>query len=347
MQDIEDGLRKEIVVWMEGLLEGLGQMQKDAEVGAVWANLDNAEWWRIQQGNLAEILTLAQTKAALSGWKTAEKQLRLRLDWDRVLPQVQAWAEAQAGALVTQVSDETRETIRQAVVEGMQGGAPWREIRDQIEAGTGLSDWRAARIARTEVIRAHAQGAIEGYTESGTVRGLKWLGGQANACPRCRALNGKVVALGQAFYQDTFGDGQPPRHPNCRCAVRPVTVDEARRLPEEHPLRDNRRGSIQELTDAETVTTVGTVRVSGQARRHWRYRHGGQVDFDAMERRIENMLLTRPVTQESTPRGTRMVIREPEDSKHEFAIVLGQGSDGQLEVKTALKRKVPAYARKQ
>lgn len=200
----------------------------EVPTGNVLGFLDNVEWWRSHTEELANLLIEKLIRLVQAGAETARKQLGIdvRLDWQLDLPGVRAWVEKHAAELVKNVSESVRNDIRQAVLEGLTQGRGWREMRDQIEETVGLSGWRAERIARTETIRAHAQGAIEGYKASGTVSGIQWLGNQAGACPRCRELNGKVVPLGQVFFADpTFGDGLPPRHPSCRCGIKPVILE--------------------------------------------------------------------------------------------------------------------------
>lgn len=150
---------------------------------------------------------------------------------------------------MAEIDDDLRGSVNRAVVEAVQAGQSWQTVRD------GLADLfprgRAERIARTEVIRAGAQGALAGYEESGTVRGVRWLDGQPGACPLCQELHNQVRPLGQPFYSDKFGDGLPPRHPHCRCAVAPITLDEVRRLPQNHPLRQDYRQGVQDITDID------------------------------------------------------------------------------------------------
>ncbi|RLC74988.1 MAG: hypothetical protein DRI81_12895, partial [Chloroflexi bacterium] len=156
------------------------------------------------------------------------------------------------------------------------------------DAGHCNSRVRDAGPARHQVV-------VAGYESTGTVRGLQWLDGQAGTCEECRALNGKVVRIGEKFYNDpAFGDGLPPRHPHCRCAVKPITLDQAQRLPEGHSLREDRRNSIAELTDRDTYTEIVGIRITGQQRRYWRLRHRGQFDLKRAEEMLPE-LLTSPM----------------------------------------------------
>jgi SPP1 gp7 family putative phage head morphogenesis protein len=228
-------------------------------------------WWSFWSERLAGILTGRLVEAAREGVRGAGRQVRMDLGFDLVHPKVLRWAEEQSGRLVSQVGEDVRQQVREEVIRSIAEGEAWQQVRERL--GEVFPRERAERIARTEVIRAHAQGAVAGYEESGTVRGLRWLDGQAGACSRCGALHNKVIPLGGKFYEDAqFGDGLPPRHPNCRCAVAPVTVKQAKGMGEAG-LQEGRRNSLEELTDKETYTVINGVRVSGERRRHWRRRH--------------------------------------------------------------------------
>ncbi len=80
---------------------------------------------------------------------------------------------------------------------------------------------RAQMIAATETSRAMHGGQLLAARESGLVRGLRWLA-SADACPKCLALDGKEVALGEPFAIDPKGGHyavilHAPRHPRCQC----------------------------------------------------------------------------------------------------------------------------------
>lgn len=204
----------------------------------------------------------------------------MNLSWDYLQPAVTAWASQNAAQLVTSIEQDLKTKLKAQIAGGLSEGKSLYQIRDEIGALQNdedqvlFSQARAGLIARTEVIRAHSQGAAIGYEKSGVVRGMKWLDGQSGACPKCRELNNKIVPLGQPFYSDPhFGDGLPPRHPNCHCAVAPITVDQAKELPADSPLRNDQRASVSELTDFETYTDIHGLRLSGEQRWHYIRRH--------------------------------------------------------------------------
>ena len=59
------------------------------------------------------------------------------------------------------------------------------------------------------------------YRASGVVVRKKWLVG-IECCPACEELDGETVGL-----DDEFSDGSdaPPKHPNCRCSIRPIVAE--------------------------------------------------------------------------------------------------------------------------
>ncbi len=284
LERAEDEIAQALMAWFAELLEDLTAVEKIAKdeplPGFVLARLNDQVWWRVWLGRLSEILTSGLLGALRAGAQTAGRQLQMKFSWDYLQTAAVDWARENAGKLVVGIMTDIQTAIAQIVTNGLGEGKTIYQIRDEIaslshdEGQTVFPEWRARRIARTEVIRAHAQGAALGYKESGVVRGMRWLDGQTGACPKCRELHNKVVRLGETFYLDPkFGDGLPPRHPHCRCAVSPVTLDQVKHLPLDHPLRDNRRDSVQELTDWQTETRIGEFTLTGERRWHYIRRH--------------------------------------------------------------------------
>lgn len=87
---------------------------------------------------------------------------------------------------------------------------------------------RALTVARTELIRAHAEGQLDnmerlGVQDVGVV--VEWLTtGDSKVCPLCEPMQGIVLSTKRAR-------GLIPHHPNCRCAWAPSF--EPRSSPEE------------------------------------------------------------------------------------------------------------------
>lgn len=113
--------------------------------------------------------------------------------------------------------------MSQSIAKGVIEGKGMRQIaRELLRDVNNIGLTRARMIARTEVISAHAEASINAYKEAG-LSGVKvkaeFTTAQDNkVCPRCEALEGRVINIDQA-------SGLIPVHPNCRCAWLPVVED--------------------------------------------------------------------------------------------------------------------------
>lgn len=116
-------------------------------------------------------------------------------------------------------SKRTGNQLQRLLADGLvRGDNPWtiaRRLRDEL----GLSAGRANTIARTEIVRAHAEGQLEAMEELGVEElgvMVEWsTAGDGRVCPACNALEGVVLKINEA-------KGLIPRHTNCRCAFIPA-----------------------------------------------------------------------------------------------------------------------------
>lgn len=123
--------------------------------------------------------------------------------------------------------DTDREKLIDIINNGIETGQSITEIRNAIQADFNeISKNQAMLITRTEVARVSTQGALDAWEQSGLVEGKQWVvmeGGD-----ECDAYDGEVESLDGNFYADTteFADGDPPLHPNCKCQLIPVLLNE-------------------------------------------------------------------------------------------------------------------------
>jgi SPP1 gp7 family putative phage head morphogenesis protein len=153
-----------------------------------------------------------------------------------------AWAKARSAELVGKswvdgelvdnpdadmaISDSLREDIQSAVADALDEGASAAELSDTIEGLAGFSEERATMIARTEIIRAHAQGQMSAMRESGVVEQKAWsTSTEDSVCDECQGNEDE----GAIDIEDDFpsGDDAPPAHPMCMCAVVAVISESA------------------------------------------------------------------------------------------------------------------------
>jgi len=90
---------------------------------------------------------------------------------------------------------------------------------------------RAENIARTETINAASRGSQYAWEEA-RAEGLllsmsmqEWIAAvdSPRTCPRCLAMDGQKVPIGEPFQSDAGLISGPTLHPSCRCAVALVT----------------------------------------------------------------------------------------------------------------------------
>ena len=128
------------------------------------------------------------------------------------------------------VTDSMASTMTRALADGLTQGLSPREVARMINREVDVGRNRARTIARTETIRAHAEGQLtsleaQGLDEVGVM--VEWstsgLGitalGNPSPCPKCAPMKGVIFKIEEAH-------GMIPRHPNCMCSFIPAGVGE-------------------------------------------------------------------------------------------------------------------------
>lgn len=131
--------------------------------------------------------------------------------------------QALAGRTYTElkgVTEAISQNMSRILVEGLATGASPRTVaRQMAKEIDSITKRRALVIARTETIRAHAEGQLDSFEAQGLAKvgvQVEWsTTGDDRVCPRCQPLEGVVLKLKEAR-------GILPRHPNCRCAFLPA-----------------------------------------------------------------------------------------------------------------------------
>lgn len=128
----------------------------------------------------------------------------------------------------TSMVNTDKEKLVDIIASGVEAGQSIPEIRKQItETFLEYSKTQAERITRTEVLRTSNMAAIDAWEQSGVVEAKQWLTAPG-ADAECMKYEGKIKVLDGKFYesQNEFENGDPPIHPNCRCTLLPVLVNE-------------------------------------------------------------------------------------------------------------------------
>lgn len=122
------------------------------------------------------------------------------------------------------ITDAMSQQMSRELVDGMIQGISPRDIAYRMTKRVDdIGIRRATTLARTEIVRAHAEGQLDTLERLGVERlrvAVEWSTAQDHrVCPLCRPLHGIVITLKEAR-------GMIPRHPNCRCAFLPANVGE-------------------------------------------------------------------------------------------------------------------------
>lgn len=228
--------------------EASGPLQKDRALD-ITTKLTDWEWIK-DNGN--SILKPAILTVLGNGGDEAFIIGGIEAEFDVLNPESIAWAQKHCAKLVTQVTKETRDGIKEIIRRGIKEGKAMPAIARKIRPLVGLTErqmmavanheeWlitnrpelsvkeidrridvyarrlhrrRADMIARTESAYAVDEGTLQGY-EQAEVEKVEWLTSQAGACDECIAQSGRKFKIKEAH-------GMQPAHPICRCCWSPV-----------------------------------------------------------------------------------------------------------------------------
>lgn len=154
--------------------------------------------------------------------------------------------QAMEGDGFSEVTDTTRDAVREILQEGLADGATIADMQWRIQNGQAFSPARALRIARTETTRSVNAGSLAAYDAAGKEAGVivdrQWLSARDESTrPEHWALDGQTVGPGAKFTIPASGNGfaSSPEFVgaqadapggfdsaamvcNCRCTVIPV-----------------------------------------------------------------------------------------------------------------------------
>lgn len=111
--------------------------------------------------------------------------------------------------LLAQTGPATAHAVKQTLLQGLAVGQPLkqtaRQVRDQINAPL----WQAARLVRTETLRAYRSAAHAASQKNAKLfAGWVWTAAKGRrSCAACLALDGQLFPLEKPMAA----------HPNCRC----------------------------------------------------------------------------------------------------------------------------------
>lgn len=161
---------------------------------------------------------------------------------DQNAPTINTIIAAAAKRLAKSYNDTTADLITSTLNEGIKAGEDLTQLTDRVNAVYDYSDQvRAKQVANTEAFYIANKGSKEAYRQSGVVTELRWYTAEdEQVCEFCGPEDGQIVGVDDNFYDkgetitgskggtldlDYRAIDVPPLHPNCRCFVRPETID--------------------------------------------------------------------------------------------------------------------------
>jgi HK97 family phage portal protein len=146
--------------------------------------------------------------------------------------------------MATSYNETTLDQLKDVLGEKLtqEGGTNLSELTDAVDGVYSYADERrAGLIAKTESFRAANLANKDAWRLSGVVKTVKWYTAEdEKVCQFCQEQDGKEISIDDNFYDagDTikgtdggfmtanYGDIEaPPLHPDCRCYVRPETIE--------------------------------------------------------------------------------------------------------------------------
>ncbi len=122
------------------------------------------------------------------------------------------------------ISVDMATRMTRSLTDSLVQGKGAREVARSLLDVVDMEQARAATIARTEIVRAHAEGQLVAMKDMGVEEvgvAVEWsTAGDDAVCDLCSPMEGVVLKLDEA-------QGMLPRHPNCRCAWIPANVGES------------------------------------------------------------------------------------------------------------------------
>jgi SPP1 gp7 family putative phage head morphogenesis protein len=116
------------------------------------------------------------------------------------------------------ITSDMSTRMSRVLTDGLVQGKHPKEVGKDLADVVDITRGRAERIARTEIIRAHAEGSLLGYENMGVKElgvEVEWTATDDNVvCPDCADLDGTSFSIEEAH-------GMLPLHPDCRCAWSP------------------------------------------------------------------------------------------------------------------------------
>jgi SPP1 gp7 family putative phage head morphogenesis protein len=146
------------------------------------------------------------------------------------------------------VTDWMSQQMSRVLADGFVHGHSPRKIATSLtKTISNINRKRALTLARTEIVRAFAEGQLDAFEKLGVKEvGIRaeWVtAGDGKVCDMCGEMEGVILKVEEAR-------GLIPRHPNCRCAW--VPADKKRKTIGQIWSKSGKRKALKKSVRAET-----------------------------------------------------------------------------------------------
>ena len=178
----------------------------------------DSQFWEEEESLLWEAMAGLYLSALLDGMEgginALPPELQPLVNFDVLNSDALRFAKDYRYSLIRDITETTRNQVREAVTNWIQSGDPLSVLEAQLAPIFGSN--RANMIAVTEVTRAFAEGNALAWQSTGFVSKVRFNTSRDDrVCPYCSPLAGEV------FDVDDYGH-KPPIHVRCRCFNTPV-----------------------------------------------------------------------------------------------------------------------------
>lgn len=106
--------------------------------------------------------------------------------------------------------------LEKGLMDVLVRGASWDDMQERIMVEVGVAEDQAEAITRTECVHVANRAKLASFIDAGFTH-YAWSAYREDkrTCAKCKALDGRIFPV-------TDREHLPPKHTNCRCAIRPV-----------------------------------------------------------------------------------------------------------------------------
>lgn len=147
-----------------------------------------------------------------------------------------------AKRLARSYNNTTAKLLKQALNDGITNGDDLSQLAARVKQVYDYSnEIRALMVARTEAFYIANEANREAYRQSGVVKTMRWYTAEDElVCEYCGPMHGTVIGINESFFKkgeemqgrdggvlklDYRAINVPPLHTNCRCFIRPETIE--------------------------------------------------------------------------------------------------------------------------